>query len=260
MPTSMRTPAVAAKGIRAGDFLVRLAADAADVLAAQRVRFRVFHDELGESLAGAAELGRDEDRFDAHCDHLLLIDTVSNQVVGTYRMQTAERARGGAGFYCDGEFELAQLPLAIQNDAVELGRACILREHRRSIALFGLWRGIAEYLMRERKRYLFGCCSLTGVDVPLAATAAAWLLREGHQHTSVQVAVRAECAAAGPLPSVAALAAFELPPLFQTYLRYGARVCGGPALDREFGTTDFLVLLDVLELSARQRALFFPGS
>ena len=259
MSDSMRPSAVAHMGIQAGDYHVRLAETLDDLRAVQRVRFEVFHQELGEGLAGAAELGRDEDRFDEHCDHLMLVDSARAQIVGTYRMQTAERAIAGAGFYCDSEFRIADLPSEIVANSVELGRACIARDHRRGVALFALWRGIAAYLQLHGKRYLFGCCSLTGVDTQLALTAKAWLQSQGHDHAVVRTSVRDGYGAVGTAPSNADLETFKLPSLFHTYLRYGARVCGGPAIDREFGTSDFLVLLDVGELSPRQRALFFPA-
>lgn len=260
MPDFVRLPAVATMAVRSGEYSVRLAEHVDDLRQAQRLRFQVFHQELGEGLAGACELGRDEDVFDEHCDHLLLVETATDRVVGTYRMQTAERALAGAGFYCDGEFRLDDLPASIVGSAVELGRACIAREHRRGVALFALWRGIAAYLEMHGKRYLFGCCSLTGIDGRKALTAKQWLADKRHEHASVRVAVRPELEASGPSPSAHDLATFELPSLFHTYIRYGARVCGGPAIDRSFGTTDFLVVLDSQELTPRQRALFFSAS
>jgi putative hemolysin len=248
-PTSMR--------VVAGDYEVRLAETEEQVRAAQELRYAVFCTELGEGLAGAHRIGRDEDRFDAQFDHLLLLERESGAVVGTYRMQTAARARAGAGFYCDGEFVLTDLPEALLADAIELGRACIARHHRRGMALLALWRGLAAYLLHRQKRYLFGCCSLTGTDPRTAVVASHWLRDQGHDDPALHVHVRPGLGAPADEPSAAELAAFRPPQLFSTYLRHGAKVCGGPALDREFGTTDFLIVLDVAELSPRQRALFF---
>jgi putative hemolysin len=240
-----------------GGYRVRLAVDGEELREAQRLRFEVFHEELGEGLAGAAALGLDADRFDAHCEHLLLCEAATGTVVGTYRLQTAERAAAGEGFYCDGEFVLADLPAAVLDAGLELGRACVARAHRQSPALFALWRGIAARLGALGKRYVFGCCSLTGADEGLAATASAWLGAEGHLDPVCRARVRPSMAVDGR--AAARGKAFRPPALFATYLRFGARVCGGPALDREFGTTDFLVLLDTDRLTPRQRAMFFTG-
>jgi len=240
-----------------GDYLLRLATTEDDVRAAQELRYRVFRGELGEGLPGADELQRDEDRFDAQFDHLLLCERNSGDCVGTYRLQTAAAAKLGEGYYCDGEFHLAELPPSMLEQSIELGRACIAREHRRSAALLGLWRGLAAYLMHHGKRYLFGCCSLTGVEPQLARTAARWLELQGHLHEKLRVTVRPELRVEPGEVADAEVARFRLPQLFGTYLRHGAKVCGGPALDREFGTTDFLIVLDVAELSPRQRGMFF---
>jgi putative hemolysin len=240
-----------------GDYLVRLAVSPDDVLAAQELRYRVFRGELGEGLPGADELRRDEDHFDSQFDHLLLCDRNSGECVGTYRLQTANSAKNGAGFYCDGEFQLAELPQTLLEQGIELGRACIAKEHRRSAALLALWRGLAAYLLHHGKRYLFGCCSLTGVDPQLARVAARWLELHGYQHGALRCGIRPGLGIDAGQVAESELAAFRLPHLFGTYLRYGAKVCGGPALDREFGTTDFLIVLDVAELTPRQRSMFF---
>lgn len=259
VPLLTRTARKAAPSV-CGDYIVRLAAGLDDLHAAQRLRYAVFCSELGEGLAGADELGRDEDRFDAQFDHLLLCARDTGAVVGTYRLQTADAARAGAGFYCDDEFMLGDLPAAVLANAIELGRACIAKEHRRSTALLALWRGLADYLQRHRKRFLFGCCSLTGVDPQLARIAARWLREQGHQHGALHAGVRPALQVADAPVTDGEVATFRLPQLFGTYLRHGAKVCGGPALDHDFGTTDFLIVLDAAALSARQRSLFFADA
>lgn len=257
VPTLSRSASSTPMRVVAGDYEVQLAETEEQVRSAQELRYAVFCTELGEGLAGAHRIGRDEDRFDAQFEHLLLLDRESGIVVGTYRMQTAAMAHSGAGFYCDGEFVLGDLPSSILADAVELGRACIAKHHRRGIALLALWRGLAAYLQHRQKRYLFGCCSLTGTDARTAVVAAQWLRDQGHEDPALRARVRPGLGVPADEPSAAELAAFRLPQLFSTYLRHGARVCGGPALDREFGTTDFLIVLDVAGLSLRQRTLFF---
>lgn len=240
-----------------GRYLVRWARSERDLDDALRLRFRVFNEELGEGLESSRTSGRDADRFDAVCHHLLVEDRVAGSVVGTYRMQTEQMARAGRGFYSDGEFHLEDLPDGVRAAAVEVGRACIAREHRSRAVLFLLWRGLAGYLVATGSRYFFGCCSLTGTDPALGRRAAIELERAGLVHPSLIVRVREglECAAVDPAPGP-----FELPALFRTYLRYGSLVVSPPAIDREFGTVDFLVFFDVLALDPRSRRMFFGGA
>src|SRR6185436_13849796 len=128
------------------------------------LRFEVFNLELGEGLDASFLTRRDEDPFDRTCHHLLVEDRASGRIVGTYRMQTSEMAAGACGFYSAGEFTLGSLPREVVAGSVELGRACIAREHRGRPVLFLLWKGLAGYLMHFGKRYLFGCCSLSTQD------------------------------------------------------------------------------------------------
>lgn len=241
--------------LREGPYRVRFARDGADLEHVLRLRFEVFNRELGEGLSASWRSGLDRDRFDAFCHHLMLVEATSGAVVGTYRLQTAEQAESGAGLYCAEEFELE--PLApIVSRGVELGRACILREHRQGSALFGLWRGVAAYLAWSRKRYLFGCCSLTSQDPRQGLALARWLEGAGHLGRSTLVAPRARYACevaedAARAPEVA------LPKLFGTYLRYGAKVVSRPALDREFKTIDWLVVMDARRMPLRLWRLFF---
>lgn len=238
-----------------GRYRVRFARSRADLERALRLRFEVFNRELGEGLAASWRTGLDADPFDAVCHHLLLIDGRDDEVVGTYRLQTAEMARE-RGLYCAGEFELAGLE-PILRDAVELGRACIRREHRQGSALFALWRGLAAYMAATRKRTLFGCCSLTSQDPREGLALWMQLEREGHVDERWRVPVQPSHACA--VAPGSALPRVKLPMLFATYLRHGAKVLGGPAIDREFGTIDYLVALDLARIPARLRRFFFAG-
>lgn len=247
--------------LREGRYLVRFARDKADLERLLRLRFEVFNRELGEGLTESWRTGLDRDRFDPVCHHLMLIEAASDTVVGTYRLQTAEQARAGAGLYCAGEFDLAPLAQIVAR-GVELGRACILREHRQGSALFALWRGLAAYQSWAGKRYLFGCCSLTSQDPRAGLALMRWLEREGHVHADLRVAPLAShaCVPAGGGEGAAEPTlepSVELPRLFGTYLRYGARVVSAPALDREFRTIDWLVVFDARALPARLWRLFF---
>ena len=244
--------------IEDGDLLVRLARDHDEVRAAQRVRFEVFALELqGRGRDDGSAL--DVDPFDDHCDHLLLIDRREERVVGTYRLQTEARARGGIGFYCDQEFILDDLPAEVRARSVELGRACILDSHRSGAGILALWRGIIAYTLAHGARYLFGCSSLTGVCERTARVAEAWIDGSRHRHPDLAVRARGERSPRRLEVDPREVEAFRPPRLFASYLRYSSRVCSGAALDREFGTTDFLVLFDFEGLSPRLRRLLIEG-
>lgn len=224
----------------------RFAQDAADLGRLQRLRFEVFNLELGEGLAESHSAGLDRDEFDGQCHHLLVERIDGGDVVGTYRMQTSEMAAAGRGFYADGEFELDALPASILESAVETGRACIAQEHRHHRVLLLLWKGLGQYSLYNHKRYIFGCCSLTTQDHRDGALALAYLRRQGYYHPTLELPVRATHRCRSDLDVEPR--ELKLPKLFRTYLRYGAKIVGEPAIDRAFQTIDFLALLDLHEL------------
>jgi putative hemolysin len=244
----------------AGRYAVRFARTADELDAVLRLRFEVFNLELGEGLDSSYQTGRDEDEFDATSHHLLVVERAGGRAVGTYRLRTSEADTDARGFYSAGEFNLACLPPQVASESVEIGRACIAREHRNTQVLFLLWRGLAAYLQHNRKRYFFGCCSLAGTDAGAGLRVLDYMERGGHMHPTFYVPPRGgfECDASaeaerddGAEPSV--------PKLFHTYLRFGAKVCGPPALDRAFKTTDFFVVFDVAGMGAKAGRLFFEG-
>ncbi|HYE72260.1 MAG TPA: GNAT family N-acyltransferase [Blastocatellia bacterium] len=239
-----------------GRYELKFARTQSEIDEVLRLRFEVFNLELGEGLESSLETGLDEDVYDTACHHLMVVDRATSRVIGTYRLMTAELA-GTSGFYSASEFDLSQLPDSILSQAVELGRACIARDHRNTSVLLLLWKGLAQYAALNNKRYFFGCCSLTSQN-PLEGWAIAQQLgRNGAFHREFFVPPRPgyECAlepgAANELPET------KIPKLFSAYLRFGAKVCGPPALDRQFKTIDFFTLLDVNELSAISRRLLF---
>ena len=240
-----------------GAYGIRFARTREDLEALQRLRFEIFNRELGEGFASSWATGRDEDRFDARCHHLMMFHTADQKLVGTYRMQVAAPESGFTDFYCAEEFDLSRLPEDMVAQSVELGRACIIKEHRNGLGLYTLWRGLASYLTWSGKRYLFGCCSLTSQD-PREGEA---VLRQ--LQTSGKVAPDWHV---DPLPDYACpceddrdLPATPIPRLFGTYLRYGAQICGAPAIDRAFGTIDYFIVIDIERIDDRLRMLFFAG-
>ncbi len=240
-----------------GRYTLRFAQTTAELDAVLRLRFEVFNLELHEGLDASYRTGRDMDEFDLTCHHLVVMDQTSGAIVGTYRLRTGEMANGDGGFYSAGEFDLARLPLDVLASAVEIGRACIARAHRNKQVLFLLWQGLAAYMTYNRKRYFFGCCSLTSQDAQEGMRVLNHLQRAGHLHPTINVPPRPgfECSREGYF--VVDGQEVVLPRLFQTYLRFGAQVCGAPAIDRQFKTIDFFVLFDAQEMSARTRQLFF---
>jgi putative hemolysin len=243
--------------MREGRYELRFARNRQELDAALKLRFEVFNLELGEGLEASFQTGRDLDEFDLACHHLLVVETTEEKVVGTYRVQTGEMARAANGFYSDGELDMSLLPRSVLEESVELGRACIAREHRNTLVLFLLWKGIAAYMLHNRKRYLFGCCSLTSQDAREGLAVLKLIEEAGQMHPLLKVAPRAgfECIAGAMLPG--AEIAANIPKLFRTYLRFGAKVCGPPAIDRMFKTIDFLVIFDVADMDGQSRRAFF---
>ena len=228
--------------------------------AAQRLRFEVFNLELGEGLDESYRTGLDEDRFDPVCHHLVVVEKQTEQVIGTYRMQTDEMAERYGGFYSAGEFGLDGLPADVMQDTVEIGRACVAKEYRNRHVLFLLWKGLASYLTWNRKRYLFGCCSLTSQDPVEGKRVMEFLAREGHVHPTYRVTPQPGWECYGPdleLEPAAREQPVDIPKLFGLYLRYGAKVCSEPALDRHFKTIDYLVLFDLQDLDEHSRSIYF---
>ncbi|HEV2764485.1 MAG TPA: GNAT family N-acyltransferase [Pyrinomonadaceae bacterium] len=243
----------------AGRYVVRLVRTPGELDAVLRLRFEVFNLELAEGLDTSFLTGRDEDEFDATSHHLLVLERSSGQAVGTYRLRTSEADVEARGFYSAGEFNLACLPPQVAGDSVEIGRACVAREHRNTQVLFLLWRGLAAYLRHSRKRYFFGCCSLAGADAREGLRVLSFLERGGHMHPAFYVPPRAGFGCDTDGDPIRYDGEPELPRLFRSYLRFGAKVCGPPALDRAFKTTDFFVIFDADRMDARTRRLFFEG-
>ncbi|TYP95123.1 ornithine-acyl[acyl carrier protein] N-acyltransferase [Fodinibius salinus] len=237
-------------------YLVRIAETDKELRQAQSLRYNVFNVELGEGLDKSHQNELDKDKYDRQCHHLLVIVRSTNEIIGTYRMQTYEEAQKHEGFYSANEFKLSMLPDDVLKNAVEVGRACIAKEHRNGRVLFLLWRGIAEYMKATDSRYLFGCCSFTGTDAQLARNAERYLTDQGYLHEEhvIDTTSDFEC----PEVSVDENEAenTEIPQLFRLYLNVGAKVISKPAIDQSFQTIDFLILVDVQELDSKSRALF----
>ena len=233
-------------------YAARLARNADEVRAAQVLRFSVFNLELREGLTESHATGMDADPFDEVCDHLLVEHVPSGEIVGTYRLQTGTTAAANRGYYSEQEFDFRPFE-PVRAEMIELGRACVHQQHRNLVVLGMLWKGIADYAHERGGRYLCGCSSLTSQDPAVGASAYAELCRKNlvRPQWRTNPLPAFEC----PLDQLAREAP-KIPKLLRAYLSVGARICGPPALDRRFGTIDFLTLVDLDSLPAVVRKRF----
>ncbi|WP_439599320.1 GNAT family N-acetyltransferase [Falsiroseomonas sp.] len=254
MPADLRQVAALADGfeeLRAGNLGLRLAESAAEIEAAQALRYRVFYEEMG-AHADAATRGsqRDRDEYDAVADHLLVLDHDLGQgpeaVVGTYRLIRRKGADRLGRFYSAAEYDLAPL-LAFEGEIMELGRSCVATAYRTRGTLQLLWRGIAAFVFRHRIDLMFGCASLPGTDLDALAPQLSYLHANHLAPPALRPrAVPARHVAMDRLPADslnmrAALGA--LPPLVKGYLRLGGFVGDGAVIDQQFNTTDVCIVV-----------------
>ena len=207
------------------------------------------------SNAGCAEsfaTGLDTDAFDAVCDHLVVEHLPTGQIVGTYRLQSGRNAAANLGYYSTQEFEFAVYE-PWRDEMIELGRACVHRKHRNLVVLGLLWKGIADYARERRARYLVGCSSVTSTDPAVGASIYADLCRRHLVEPRWRTQPRPEFHC--PMSQMAAETP-TVPKLLRAYLTIGAKICGPPAIDRNFNTMPFLTLLDLESLSPAVRARF----
>ena len=249
-----------------GSLEVRLAETEIEVEAAQRLRYRVFYEEMSAVPSPAMrEHRRDFDRFDDYCDHVFVVDRATAgedgqpAVVGTYRLMRDVDARRAGGFYTSGEYNILNLLTDAPAGArfLELGRSCVLKSYRaRPVTLQLLWRGVMLYLTRFSIDALFGCASLHGTDPDALALPLSYL---HHYHPMQSTPVRARCELYVPMnrmpKEVINLreARKALPPLIKGYLRAGAEIGDGAVIDRQFGTTDVFIHMPVEKIDLRYR-------
>ena len=242
----------------ASELEVRLAVSAAEVRAAQALRYRIFYDNMGaEPSAAMKDEGRDFDRFDDYCDHLLVLDRSAGdggKVVGTYRLLRRSRAERGCGFYSASEFDLSALD-GVAGEVLELGRSCVDPDYRDRMVLQALWQGIADYLMENRIVLMFGCASFPGTDPDGMALPLSYL---AHYHSAPNawrpraLGKRYVEIARLPKDRIDVRAALrEMPPLIKGYLRIGGVIGDGAVIDEVFNTTDVCLLVETAGVPAR---------
>ncbi|GGM81561.1 hypothetical protein GCM10007977_098740 [Dactylosporangium sucinum] len=241
--------AVAAGPQELGDtsrYTLLVATDGAQVEAAQRLRYDVFAGELGATLHSPAP-GLDVDDFDEFCDHLIIREELTGQVVGTYRMLPPARAAAAGGLYAETEFDLAGLA-PLRGDLVETGRSCVHPDHRSGAVINLMWAGIARYMHLHGHRWLGGCASVPLFDGGVTA-AGVWDLAQ-RKHL-VPPAWRVRPRNPWSFEGVELPAKVDVPPLLKGYLRLGSWVGGAPAHDADFDCADFYVLLSLDRVNPR---------
>lgn len=234
-----------------GQLYFSFARSPSEVAEAQRLRYKVFAEEMGANIPGKD--GHDRDGFDAFCDHLLVRDSLTSEVVGTYRILSPIMANEAGGYYSAGEFDISRLSHLFDR-TVEVGRACVHQNYRHGGTITMLWAGLAKYMQMNRYEYMIGCGSIGMADG--GHMAASLYNRLRHDYLSPpEYRVFPRC----PLPLDALISDMDvsLPPLIKGYLRLGAYICGEPAWDPDFNTADMLVMLPLSRLNRRYAAHFF---
>jgi putative hemolysin len=246
-------------------FSVKLAESVDDLRAAQRLRYRVFVEELG-AVGPTVDHGQkmEADDFDAVYDHLLLIDrrrdpAKHDHVVGVYRLLRGDVAEKGSGFYSAAEYDLSPL-LNSGRRLLELGRSCVDRAHRGGMAMYLLWNALADYVLENEIEVMFGVASYHGTDVQAIAQSLSFLY---HNHLApVDARVRVldahytslDLVPPEQIDRVTAMA--QTPALIKAYLRLGGFIGDGAFIDRNFNTTDVCLVMDTERMSQRHRQAY----
>ncbi len=229
------------------NFLLKTADSPQELVEAFRLRHDVFHREL----QGLKSMGLDMDRYDSSFDHLIIVEKISNRIIGTYRLKAHENLNDS---YTSQEFNLSAL-YNLKGPHLELGRACIRSEYRNGAIIGLLWRGIAEYMKVSDAQVLFGCSSVMVNNPRDSALIYRYLETQGLTHEKVFTEPTPDFVMDNfnswysyfhfKMESDHYLEAERLiPSLLKTYIKMGARVTGEPAFDSDFDCIDFLTLLN----------------
>ena len=226
-----------------------------EVRQAQRLRYLVFAQEMGARLPEKIP-GHDVDLFDDFCEHLLVRDPATAQVVGTYRVLTPAQARRVGSTYSDLEFDLTRLR-SLRERMVELGRSCVHPDHRQGGVILALWGALAQFMVRNQLDTMIGCASIPLQHKGVAgghAAASIWRQVQATHLAPIEYHVLPRL----PLPvhSLDGTLAVEPPALIKGYLRLGAKVLGPPAWDPDFNSADLPMMMRIADLPPRYRKHF----
>ena len=229
-----------------------------EVRAAQRLRYQVFAGEMGARLTTPVP-GHDIDLFDNYCEHLLVRDVASGQVIGTYRVLTPVQAQRVGSTYSDTEFDLTRLR-GMRDRMVELGRSCVHPEHRHGGVIMALWAALAEFMVRNQLDTMIGCASVPMLHHGMVCgdvAASIWRQLQATHLAPIEHHVRPRLPL--PLDRLNGMLAVEPPALIKGYLRMGAKVLGPPAWDPEFNSADLPMLMRLADLPPRYRKHFLDA-
>ena len=236
---------------KARNLHVGLATCETEILEAQKLRYRVFADEMGARLATRTP-GVDRDIYDPFCEHLIVRDEAAGRIVGTYRILSPAAARKVGGYYSENEFDLTRLR-PLRDRMAELGRSCVHEDHRQGGVILGLWGALGSFLVRNGLDSVIGCASMSMRDGGHAA-ASLWDRLSRTHLAPIELQVRPRLAL--PVDDLRRDLPVEAPPLIKGYLRCGATVLGAPAWDPDFHTADLPMLLQLRDLPEKYRRHF----
>jgi putative hemolysin len=223
-----------------------MARTVSEIEEAQRLRFKVFAEEMGASLISANE-GIDRDIFDSYCEHLLVRDNDSSKVIGTYRILAPDAARTVGSYYSETEFDMTRLN-HLRDRMVEVGRSCVHMDYRDGSTISRLWGGLAEYMVKNKHEYLIGCASISMKD---GGHYAASVYNKVHKLYTAPAEYRVFPRCPLPLEALNKTLDVTIPPLIKGYLRLGAYIGGEPAWDPDFNTADLFIMLPISRLNER---------
>ncbi len=226
-----------------------------EVREAQRLRYQVFANEMGARLPKTVA-NHDIDLFDDYCEHLLVRDEKTQEVIGTYRVLTPAQAKRVGGTYTDTEFDLTRLR-GVRDRMVELGRSCVHADHRHGGVVLALWGALFEFMSRNQLNTMIGCASIPMLHNGMISgdvAASVWHQLKGHSLASVEFHVRPRL----PLPveELNHQLPVDPPALIKGYIRLGAKILGAPAWDPDFNTADLPMMMRVSDLPRRYRKHF----
>lgn len=234
---------------------VSWAKNLSDVRAAQRLRFQVFAEEMGARLSTTVP-DHDVDLFDNYCEHLLVRDATSQQVIGTYRVLTPVQAKRVGSTYSDTEFDLTRLR-TLRDRLVELGRSCVHKDHRNGGVIMALWSALAEFMTRNQLDTMIGCASIPMLHNGVISgdvAASIWQQVQAKHLAPIEYHVRPRLPL--PIERLDTSLVVEPPALIKGYLRMGAKVLGPPAWDPDFNSADLPMMMRIADLPARYRKHF----
>ena len=240
------TPTVAIVKAKKPGFQISWASNASEIKEAQRLRYKVFAEEMGAQLAANSE-DLDVDEFDAYCDHLLIRDQETLKVVGTYRVLPPHKAQEIGRLYSDSEFDLTRLN-HLRPKMVELGRSCVHADYRSGAVIMSLWSGLAQYMQKHGYEIMLGCASIPMGD---GGHFAASLYNSLSNDQMAPVENHAFPKLPLPLEKLNGGLQVEPPPLIKGYLKLGAKICSAPAWDPDFNTADLLTMMRLSDINPR---------